>query len=99
MQQIMEIASSMGFQQSMENMKSEQPPVQDVFNKMVKVLRNTENKGSKQQTLVRALLPYLSPKRKAKLERAMQISHLSRLAGTALQQNLTNEPEEEESHV
>ena len=36
--------------------------------------------------LFRALAPYLAPHRQEKLERAMQIARLSRIAGAALQQ-------------
>ena len=97
-QQIMEMASAMG----LSDEPGEAPPVaQETMAQVSRVLHQTEAKEKKQQTLVRALLPYLSPKRQARLERAMQISHLSRLAGAALQSNQipVSAAEEEEFHV
>lgn len=73
MQQIMEMASSIGLQPSVENAEQ-----------VTQVLHKAEAKDARQETLVRALLPYLQPKRQARLERAMQIAHVSRLAGAAL---------------
>lgn len=40
---------------------------------------------SRQQALLQALEPYLRPERRRKLERALQMAKLSRLAQTALQ--------------
>ena len=52
------------------------------------MLHQTEIKDRRQETLVKALLPYLNPGRQARLERAMQLSHLSRLAGAAFRSNV-----------
>lgn len=83
-QQIMEMASAMGLQTSPEPI-TETPVSEEALRRVSQVVHQMEEKDSRQQTLVRALLPYLSPKRQARLERAMKISHMSRLAGAALQ--------------
>lgn len=51
------------------------------------MLHQAESKDRRQETLIKALLPYLKPNRQARLERAMQLSHLSRLAGAAFRSN------------
>lgn len=101
-QQIMEMASAMGLNTAESEEEAVGPSVtKEAIAQVSQVLHQTEAKERKQQTLVRALLPYLSPKRQARLERAMQISHLSRLAGAALQSNQIPTPlsGEEENHV
>ena len=81
-QQIMEMASAMGLQIPPE-VPAEMPISEEALQRVSQAVHLMEEKDSRQQTLVRALLPYLSPKRQARLERAMKISHLSRLAGVA----------------
>lgn len=39
----------------------------------------------RQEALLQALLSYLNPPRKSRLERALRVARLSKLAGTALQ--------------
>ena len=99
MQQIMEMASAMGFQPPEENTTVEMPSVQEAFQQVSQVLQKTEVQENRQQTLIRALLPYLSPRRQAKLERAMQLSRISLLAGAALQNQVGTMNGEEENHV
>ena len=84
-QQITEMASAMGLNESIDNAQTVQPAYQEALQHVSRVLHQTEAKDQRQQTLMRALLPYLSPRRQAKLEQAMKISHLSRLASVALQ--------------
>lgn len=100
-QQIMEMASAMGLNEPSENVQTEQPVIQEALQNVSRVLHQTEAKDRQQQTLMRALLPYLSPRRQAKLEQAMKISHLSRLAGAALQSDQLSPflTEEEEFRV
>lgn len=99
MQQIMEMAAAMGLQPPAEDIPIEMPELQETLQQVSQVLHKTEAKENRQQTLARALLPYLSPKRQAKLERAMQLSRISRYAGAALQQRSESSSEKEESHV
>ena len=89
-QQIMEMASSIGLQ-----------PPEDISEQVTNALHRTEAKDKRQETLVRALLPYLHPNRQARLERAMQISHLTRIAGAAFKnaQLSTTSSEDGEPHV
>lgn len=85
-----------------EDISGQNRPInEDALQKVTQVLHQADARDQRQQTLVRALLPYLSPGRQARLERAMQISHLSRLAGAALQSNQfpISPMKEEDDHV
>ena len=73
--------------------------LREALQKMTNALHQTEVKDKRQQTLMRALLPYLSPRRREKLERAMQLSHLTRLAGAAMQSGPFVLTDEEGFHV
>ncbi len=101
MQQIMEMASAMGLEIPAEEGNIMQLVPQEVVQQVSHALHQAEAKEKRQETLVRALLPYLSPKRQVRLERAMKISHLSRMAGVAFQGNFKSHPmtEQEEMHV
>ncbi len=99
MQQIMEMASAMGLQPPTEGVSAEMPDIQETLQQVSQVLHKAEVKENRQQTLVRALLPYLSPRRQAKLERAMQLSRFSRLAGAALKDHPKILFGEEDTHV
>ncbi len=97
-QQIKEMASAMGLNTAEEAM--EPPNIQEALQQFSHVLHQTEAKEHRQQALMRALIPYLSPRRQVKLEKAIQLSRLSRLAGAALQNSaLSSLLSEEESHV
>lgn len=63
-------------------------PLEAALQQVSQIMQQAQTKGSRQQTLVQALLPYLNPKRQERLERAMQLSQLSRIAGSALQGNI-----------
>lgn len=98
-QQIKEMASAMGLSDTTEE-ATEPPIIQEALQQVSHVLHQTEAKEQRQQALMRALLPYLSPRRQGKLEKAIQLSRLSRLAGVALQNSsLSSLLSEEESHV
>ena len=79
MAQIMQIAESLGLhQQSVVNENpsgSAKPPVEN----------------SKQTALLHALLPFLSPKKQRRLEQALKIGKLSKIAGSALIHSLETE--------
>lgn len=83
-QQIMEMASSMGLSGQMSDEIPSGILPQEMIQQVSGLLQQTEMKDKQQQTLIRALLPYLNPRRQARLERAMQLSHISRLAGAAM---------------
>lgn len=56
--------------------------------------------SSRQDTLVRALLPYLRPSRQARLKRALELAQLSSLAGQAMQASMAGKQEQEvDTHV
>lgn len=86
----MDMASSMGLK----------PPAEHP-EQVTQALHHMEMKDKRQETLVRALLPYLNPSRQARLERAMQFSQLSRLATAAMRTAPAQEtqPEEGDRHV
>ena len=68
-EQIMEMASSLGISpQSFPKNHTDEPVSAE----------------QQQETLFRALMPYLKPTRQQRLERAMQLCHLSKIAENAM---------------
>ena len=86
MKQIMDMAQTMGL-----NMRQDDDPADQTLNNMInqlsQIAKKADSSFQRQETLIRALLPYLNPRRQARLERAMQLSQFSRVAETALQSN------------
>ncbi len=80
LQQIMALASTLGGQAGQET-PQDGPP--EMVENISKLLQQAEKRDQKQEALVRALRPYLKPDRQARLQQAMQIAHLSHLAGAA----------------
>ncbi len=84
MAQVMSLAQSLGGLAPQEPTKETQElklPIQGLD----KLFSQLGNDG-KHAALFRALGPFLSPKRREKLDRAMQLARLSSLASLALQQ-------------
>ncbi len=77
MEQIMSIAKGLGF--SPEQEEQEQPNA----GALLSLLQQTGEDG-RQDALFQALMPYLRPGRRKKLQQAMKIAKLSHLAGFAL---------------
>ena len=50
---------------------------------LTEMLHVEQEKEVKQQALVRALLPYLRPNHQKRLQQAVQVARLTRLAGSA----------------
>ena len=73
MAQVMSLAKTLGAEPPQEPVKADVPPAPAV-------------RDDRQTALFRALASYLPEKRRKKLERAMQIARLSRLAQSALVQ-------------
>ena len=97
LQQIMNMASMLSAQAPQE---AAPPPDPELAQHMTQALHHAQAQEKKQQALVHALLPYLKPGRQARLERAMQIAHLSNLAGAALRSGAMDSSQEEgNSHV
>ena len=86
MKQIMDMAQTMGLNMQNEDNHPEES-MDNMFSQISKIMKKTDGSIQRQETLIRALLPYLNPRRQARLERAMQLSQFSRVAGTALQDN------------
>lgn len=89
-QQIMSMASALGLKPpaaeapDAEGEKQASLPQPEVIETFSNMLRHAEHEEKKQEALFRALRPYLKPGRQERLERALQISHLSHLAGAAI---------------
>ncbi len=100
MKQIMDVAASLGLSGQLPGAPAQEMP-QQMLQQVSHMLQQTETKEKQQQTLIRALLPYLNPRRQERLERAMQLSHLSRLAGAAIRGSAASGSmrREEEIHV
>ena len=91
MKQIMEMVSALGLQSpEQEN----QFPSPELAAQMTNVLHQAKNRDQKQENLIHALLPYLRPGKRRRLERAMQVAQLSHLAGVALQNSVLEHGEE-----
>ena len=96
--QIMDIAESMGVSAQIPDVQTQELP-QQMIQQVSHVFQKTETKTKQQQTLIRALLPYLNPKRQARLERAMQLSQISRLAGAAIRNGTAVYPSAQEDDI
>ena len=75
MNRLTELASALG-------LPTEQQPSTEALQQM---LHSVGQPDSRQQALIHALLPYLKPGRQERLERAMQVGHMAKLAGSMLQ--------------
>lgn len=103
-QQIAQIANALGGQQAQAGPdKDGAGPLAspEMLADISKLLRQAEKKDKKQEALFQALRPYLKPNRQARLDRAMQIAHLSHLAGAAFRsgKDAGEEHEEVSRHV
>ncbi len=94
MKQIMDMASSLSGQLGQE---TEVPP--NLPEQVQQLMTEAPKATAKEDALVRALLPYLRPNRKARLQRAMQVAHLSQIASAAWKSSVANRPSEEDNHV
>lgn len=87
MAQILSMAKSLGLQDSAPNEppQSAPPPVDEgMLMGMMEMMRQMQQTDGRQEALLTALKPYLAPERREKLDRAMQLAKMSRLAGFAL---------------
>lgn len=84
-QQVMELAKNL---MQPEGNSETIPFSQEQMQTISKMLQQTQNTEKRQEALVHALRPYLKPGRLSKLERAMQIAKVSRLAGLALKKEI-----------
>ena len=84
MSKIMDLAQSLGTPTT-----AGQPPAEDVsHSSILQLLQNVQQAGQQdpaQHALIDALRPYVSQQHCRRLERALQMAQLSKLAGTALQ--------------
>ena len=84
MQQIMALANSMGAQSCQEPQQQEPSPLPDLDLGMLQQLASGTGVDANQRALLKALSPYISKDRTAKLEKAMRAAKMASLASTLL---------------
>lgn len=85
LQQVMDLASTLGLDPPEE---SSAPSPQE-----------PGRRSARQAALVQALLPYLRPGRRERLQRAIRVAQLSNLGSLMTQAGLVARPTEEDGHV
>lgn len=90
LQQVMHLASSLGLGQS----AAPEFPSENEADTPAE-----ERRSTRQAALVRALMPYLRPGRRERLQRAIQVAQLSNLGNLLAQSGLMAQQKEEEGHV
>lgn len=90
MAQILSMARSFGMGQESEPSSAPEPPPRDSFFmdegmllQMMQLFQHMQQTDPKQEALLRALRAYLAPERQKKLDRAMELARLTKLAGFA----------------
>ncbi len=85
MAQILSMAKSFGMQPEQPS-EPTPPPLMDegMMLRLMQMMQQMQHTDGKQEALLCALKPYLSPQRRDKLDRAMQLARISQLAGSAL---------------
>jgi len=96
LKQISEIASAMGFLDQSQTMEV---PAPEITKNLSTVMEQLHQRDQKQENLIHALLPYLKPAKRQRLERAMQIAQLSQLAGAAISSDKISIVQEALRHV
>ncbi len=84
MAQIMSMAQSFGFQPESEPSAPSSLPDEEMLRGMMQLMQQVQQNDGRQEALLRALKPYLAPDRREKLDKAMQLARLSKIAGCAL---------------
>ncbi len=79
MKQIMDMAAALNQGQT----SSPEELLHNIPSDLTEMLHNEQEKEVKQQALVHALLPYLRPGHQKRLQQAVQVARLTRLAGSA----------------
>lgn len=91
MAQILSMARSFGMGQESEASLPPTPPSRDSFFmdegmllQMMQIFQQLQQRDPRQEALLGALRAYLAPERQKKLDRAMELARLTKLAGLAL---------------
>ena len=85
MAQIMQMAQSlMGTQSADPVQKADSEPQNEIPQAITALIRQANHMDRKEEALLSAIQPYLRPGRREKIEKAMRVAHLSRLAGFAM---------------
>ena len=90
MNTIMQIAQSLGAPPGESTAESEAAPPPDLMHsgrilQLLQSVQSAQQRDPQQQALLDALRPYVTPEHCQRLERAMQMAQLSKLAGLTLQ--------------
>ena len=90
MAQILSMARSFGMGQESEPSGPSAPPARDLFSmdegmllQMMQIFQAMQQTDPRQDALLCALRAYLAPERQKKLDRAMELARLTKLAGIA----------------
>lgn len=94
MQQLMSLAQSLG------GPPSPQPPApapqqnpMQLMQNLIQMSNQTGSLNPQQLALIQALKPFLTPERAEKLERAIQVANISRMASSSFRQMGSQTPE------
>lgn len=105
MQQLMSLAQSLGGGgpkplQSPGSPPSPQPPApapqqnpMQLMQNLIQMSNQTGNLNPQQMALIQAIKPFLTPDRAEKLERAIQVANISRMASSSFRQMGAQTPE------
>ena len=88
---VLSMARSFGMGQESEPSRPSAPPPRDLFSmdegmllQMMQIFQQLQQRDPRQDALLCALRAYLAPERQKKLDRAMELAQLTKLAGIAL---------------
>lgn len=99
MHKIMELASAMELSRTVPA-ENKSPISEELLSNLSEVMHRAEEKNTRQDALLHALLPYLKPKRQQRLEQALELSRISILASAAFRSTTpSHSPIEEASNV
>ncbi len=91
MAQILSMAQAFGMGQESEASMPPMSPVGDLFSmdggmllQIMQIVQQLQQRDPRQEALLGALRAYLAPERQKKLDRAMELAKLTRIAGIAL---------------
>lgn len=82
--QIMDIAKGLGFSPPADDATAAAEPEPEMTGAIMGLLQKMNAPNGKRDALMHALMPYLQPNRQKKLQRALQVAKMSKIAGAAL---------------
>lgn len=73
-----------GLGDGLKGLLGEDAPDGELLKRIVRLMRSGSEKDNEKQALLEAMKPYLSEKRRAKMDRAMRLARLTRIARLAM---------------